>query len=47
MWLRLLWLLATIGVASALFAACATVLRVEELTSITAAFTRRLKRAAR
>jgi len=44
-WLRLGWLLATIVVAAAIFAACATGLRVSELTAITAAFRRRLQRA--
>jgi putative peptidoglycan lipid II flippase len=45
LWLRLLWLLATIGVAAALFAISATALKVSELTAITAAFRRRLQRA--
>ena len=45
-WLRLAWLLATIGVGGALFAAGATVLKVSELTAITAAFRRRLQRAS-
>ncbi|HTY93552.1 MAG TPA: murein biosynthesis integral membrane protein MurJ [Steroidobacteraceae bacterium] len=45
-WLRLSWLLATIAAAGAAFATCATVLRVAELTAITAAFRRRLIRAA-
>jgi putative peptidoglycan lipid II flippase len=44
-WLRLVWLMATIGVAGAVFAACATMLKVAELTAITAAFRRRLNRA--
>jgi putative peptidoglycan lipid II flippase len=43
-WLRLTWLLATIVVAGAAFVACATVLRISELTAITAAFRRRLRR---
>jgi putative peptidoglycan lipid II flippase len=46
-WLRLTWLLVTIGVALALFAASATLLKVSELTAITAAFRRRLGRAGR
>lgn len=44
-WLRLTWLLATITLALAAFAACATVLKIAELTAITAAFRRRLNRA--
>jgi putative peptidoglycan lipid II flippase len=44
-WPRLLWLLATIAVSAALFAISATVLKVSELTAITAAFRRRLQRA--
>jgi putative peptidoglycan lipid II flippase len=44
-WLRLVWLLATIVVASAFFAGCATLLKVTELTAITAAFRRRLGRS--
>jgi hypothetical protein len=43
-WLRLVWLLGTIGVAGAVFAASATVLKVSELTAITAAVRRRLRR---
>jgi putative peptidoglycan lipid II flippase len=43
-WVRLAWLLATIVVATAAFAACATLLKVSELTAITAAFKRRLNR---
>ncbi len=42
LWLRLLWLLGTIAAASAVFVAGATALKVSELTSITAAFKRRL-----
>jgi putative peptidoglycan lipid II flippase len=45
LWLRLVWLLMTIGVAAGAFAVCATVLKVSELTTITAAFRRRLQRA--
>jgi putative peptidoglycan lipid II flippase len=45
-WLRLVWLLGTIVVASAVFAVCATALKVSELTAITAAFKRRLGRMA-
>jgi putative peptidoglycan lipid II flippase len=45
-WLRLAWLMATIVVATAAFSACATVLKVSELTAITAAFKRRLNRRA-
>jgi putative peptidoglycan lipid II flippase len=44
-WVRLTWLLGTIGVGGALFAACATLLKVSELTAITAAVRRRLRRA--
>jgi putative peptidoglycan lipid II flippase len=44
-WLRLAWLMGTIVVATAAFAVCATVLKVSELTAITAAFKRRLNRA--
>jgi putative peptidoglycan lipid II flippase len=43
-WLRLTWLLGTIVVGGAAFVACATVLRISELTTITAAFRRRLRR---
>jgi putative peptidoglycan lipid II flippase len=43
-WLRTGWLLATIVVATGTFAVCATVLKVSELTAITAAFKRRLQR---
>jgi putative peptidoglycan lipid II flippase len=43
-WLRLGWLLATILVATGAFAVCAMLLRVSELTAITAAFKRRLGR---
>ncbi len=43
-WLRLGWLLGTIVVAVVAFAACASVLKVSELTTITAAFRRRLAR---
>ncbi len=46
LWLRLVWLLATIGAACALFAISATVLKVTELTAITAALRRRLRPAA-
>ncbi len=45
-WMRLSWLMGTIVVATAAFAAAATVLRVSELTAITAAFKRRLNRVA-
>ncbi len=45
-WVRLAWLMGTIVVATAAFAVCATLLKVSELTDITAAFKRRLKRAA-
>jgi putative peptidoglycan lipid II flippase len=45
-WLRTAWLLVTIGVGGALFAAIATVLKVSELTAITAAFRRRLRRVS-
>ncbi|HEY6453732.1 MAG TPA: murein biosynthesis integral membrane protein MurJ [Steroidobacteraceae bacterium] len=45
-WLRLMWLMGTIVVATAAFALCATVLKVSELTAITAAFKRRLNRLA-
>jgi hypothetical protein len=41
----LLWLLATIAGAVTLVAVSATVLKVSELTAITAAFRRRLQRA--
>jgi len=44
-WVRLAWLLATIIVGVAAFAASATALRVSELTAITGAFRRRLQRA--
>jgi putative peptidoglycan lipid II flippase len=43
-WLRLSWLLGTIIVAAMAFAACATALKVTELTAITAAVRRRLVR---
>ena len=43
-WVRLTWLMGTIVVATAVFAVCATVLKVSELTDITAAFKRRLRR---
>jgi putative peptidoglycan lipid II flippase len=43
-WLRLAWLMGTIVVATAVFAGCATVLKVSELTDITAALKRRLNR---
>jgi hypothetical protein len=42
--LRLSWLLGTIIVAAMAFAACATALKVTELTAITAAVRRRLVR---
>jgi putative peptidoglycan lipid II flippase len=45
-WVRLAWLMATIVAATAAFAVCATMLKVSELTDITAAFKRRLKRVA-
>ena len=45
-WLRLVWLLGTIAAAGASFAGSATLLEVSELTAITAAFRRRLRRAA-
>jgi putative peptidoglycan lipid II flippase len=45
-WLRLLWLLGTILVASAAFLVCAMALQVSELSAITAAFKRRLTRAS-
>jgi putative peptidoglycan lipid II flippase len=45
-WLRLAWLMGTIVVATAVFAVCATALKVSELTDITAAFKRRLKRTS-
>jgi len=45
-WLRLAWLLTTIGVAGTVFAAGAVALQVSELTAITAAFKRRLARRA-
>ncbi|HTB69079.1 MAG TPA: murein biosynthesis integral membrane protein MurJ [Steroidobacteraceae bacterium] len=44
-WLRLAWLMATIVVATAAFSVCASLLKVSELTAITAAFKRRLNRA--
>ena len=43
-WLRLTWLLVTIVVATAAFVICAMALKVSELTAITDAFKRRLKR---
>ena len=43
-WVRLAWLMATIVVATAAFSVCATLLKVSELTAITAAFKRRLNR---
>jgi putative peptidoglycan lipid II flippase len=43
-WLRLTWLLGTIVVGGAAFVGCATVLRISELTTITAALKRRLRR---
>jgi len=45
LWLRLTWLMATIAVAATVFALCATLLKVTELTAITAAFRRRLHRS--
>jgi putative peptidoglycan lipid II flippase len=45
-WLRLAWLMGTIVIATAAFAMCATLLKVSELTDITAAFKRRLRRVA-
>ena len=45
-WLRLTWLVGTIIVAATVFAGCATLLKVAELTAITAAVRRRLSRAA-
>jgi putative peptidoglycan lipid II flippase len=44
-WLRVTWLLGTIVVAAGVFAACATALKVSELTTITAAVSRRLARS--
>jgi putative peptidoglycan lipid II flippase len=44
-WLRLGWLLGTIVVAAVAFAACTSALKVSELTTITAAFRRRLARS--
>jgi putative peptidoglycan lipid II flippase len=43
-WLRLTWLLGTIVIGGGAFVACATLLRISELTTITAAFKRRLHR---
>lgn len=45
LWLRAAWLMATIVVAGCAFVAVATLLKVNELTTITAAFRRRLGRA--
>jgi putative peptidoglycan lipid II flippase len=44
-WLRLTWLLGTIAMGAAAFVGCATALRISELTTITAAFRRRLRRS--
>jgi putative peptidoglycan lipid II flippase len=46
LWLRLIWLLGTILAASAAFLICAMALQVSELATVTAAFKRRLNRAA-